>query len=58
MGVLRDPATSPEVRIEALNFIYDVYSDCAFDYDYPVFVQGGYLDQLKQSLPNTRSMVS
>ncbi|ORZ14795.1 armadillo-type protein [Absidia repens] len=57
MNILGDSNTSGEIRIEALNFIYDVYSDCAFDYDMPVFVQGGYLNQLKRQLPMTRSMV-
>ncbi|CAO3598218.1 unnamed protein product [Absidia cylindrospora] len=57
MTLLNDANSRPEVRIEALNFLYDVYSDCAFDYDAPVFVQGDYLNQLKQQLPMTRSMV-
>lgn len=58
MNVLRHSQTSPEVRIESLNLLYDVYSDCAFDYDEPVFVQGDYLSQLKQLLPPIRSMVN
>ncbi|KAG0748612.1 hypothetical protein G6F23_001752 [Rhizopus arrhizus] len=45
------------VLIEALNFMYDVYSDCEFDYDLPVFVQGGFLDGLKQVLSSVRAMV-
>lgn len=49
--------TQPDVAVEALNFIFDVYSDCAFDYDYPVFVQGGFLNILKQIVPAVRSMV-
>ncbi|KAI8336346.1 armadillo-type protein [Chlamydoabsidia padenii] len=57
LGILGDQSTNPEVRIEALNFMYDVYSDCAFDYDLPIFVQGGYLDLLKQTVPMTRLMV-
>ncbi|KAI9301750.1 armadillo-type protein [Cunninghamella echinulata] len=57
MNVLRHSQTSPEVRIESLNLLYDVYSDCAFDYDEPVFVQSDYLSQLKQLLPPIRSMV-
>lgn len=46
------------IIVEALNFLYDVYSDYAFDYDFPVFVQGGFLNILKQIVPAVRSMVS
>lgn len=45
------------VLIEALNFIYDVYSDCEFDYDLPVFVQGNFLKALNQ-LPSVRAVVN
>ncbi|KAI8083106.1 armadillo-type protein [Halteromyces radiatus] len=57
MDILCDSNGNPEVKIEALNFLYDVYSDCEFDYDEPVFVHGGYLNQLKQLVPSIRSMV-
>lgn len=57
MEILQNPQTNPDVRIESLNLLYDVYSDSAFDYDEPVFVQGDYLSQLKQLLPPTRAMV-
>jgi hypothetical protein len=50
--------TQPDVAVEALNFIFDVYSDCAFDYDAPVYVQGKFNNQLKQILPAFKSMVS
>ena len=49
--------TKTDVAVEALNFMFDVYSDCAFDYDEPVFVQGKFNQQLKQILPAFRSMV-
>ena len=49
--------SQPAIIIEALNLIYDVYSDHVFDYDYPVFVQGGFLNQLKQIVSPIRSMV-
>ncbi|KAI8090914.1 armadillo-type protein [Gilbertella persicaria] len=49
--------TKPDVAVEALNFMFDVYSDCAFDYDEPVFVQGKFNYQLKQIVPAFRSMV-
>ncbi|KAI8987049.1 armadillo-type protein [Pilobolus umbonatus] len=60
MGILK--ATKEKkvllaVVVEALDFMFDVYSDSAFDYDYPVFVQGGYLNSLKQILPHVRSLV-
>lgn len=50
--------THPDVAVEALNFIFDVYSDCVFDYDAPVYVQGKFNNQLKQTLPAFKSMVS
>lgn len=50
--------TQQDVAVEALNFVFDVYSDCAFDYDGPVFVQGNFNSQLKKILPAFRSMVS
>ncbi|KAI8644157.1 armadillo-type protein [Parasitella parasitica] len=49
--------TKPDVAVEALNFIFDVYSDCAFDYDAPVYVQGKFNNQLKQILPAVKTMV-
>lgn len=60
MEVLRNIGahqTKAEAAVEALNLIYDVYGDCAFDYDEPVFIQGGFLAQLRQILPSVRSMV-
>lgn len=51
-------SNQPSIIVEALNLIFDVYSDAAFDYDLPVFVQGGILNLLKQILPSVRSMVS
>ncbi|KAI8085753.1 armadillo-type protein [Gilbertella persicaria] len=49
--------SSPAVIVEALNLVYDVYSDCAFDYDYPVFIQGDFLNALRQAVSSVRSMV-
>ncbi|KAI7877836.1 ARM repeat-containing protein [Lichtheimia hyalospora FSU 10163] len=49
--------TAPAVAVETLNCIYDVYSDCAFDYDEPVFVRGGFLPLLKKVVPSIRAMV-
>ncbi|ORX42155.1 ARM repeat-containing protein [Piromyces finnis] len=49
-----------EIVCEALNGIYDAYGDKSYDYDGPVFVNGGYLSILKQSYPivqrNTKSI--
>jgi len=49
-----------EIVCEVLNAIYDAYGDKSYDYDGPVFVNGGYLAKLKQSYPvvqrNTKSI--
>jgi hypothetical protein len=50
--------TQADVAVEALNLIYDVYSDCAFDYDEPVYVKGKFNQQLKQILSSFKAMVS
>ncbi|KAI9343018.1 armadillo-type protein [Pilaira anomala] len=57
MNLLNDKTTKPSVVIEALNLLFDVYSDASFDYDLPVFVQGAFLNNLKQVLSSIRSMV-
>ncbi|KAL2913553.1 hypothetical protein HK105_207013 [Polyrhizophydium stewartii] len=46
---------SPQVLSEILNGIFDVYGDAAFDYDLPVFVQGGFLAQLQKLFPVLRT---
>ncbi|KAJ2615918.1 hypothetical protein H4S08_001030 [Coemansia sp. RSA 1365] len=38
----------PEPILEALDLLFDVYGDMAYDYDEPVFVRGGLLSQLRQ----------
>lgn len=43
--------------MEALNAIYDVYADCEFDYDMPVFVQGKFNQELKGMIKMVRFMV-
>lgn len=53
---IQSQKTTPDVAVEALNFMFDVYSDCSFDYDV-VYVQGQFNDQLKQLLPFIKSMV-
>lgn len=57
MTLLNDKTTKPSVVVEALNLLFDVYSDAEFDYDLPVFVQGGFLNNLKQLFSSVRSMV-
>ncbi|KAJ1722541.1 hypothetical protein LPJ53_003038 [Coemansia erecta] len=37
-----------EPIVEALDLIYDIYGDKAYDYDAPVFVQGNFLARLRQ----------
>jgi hypothetical protein len=49
--------SSAEVFSESLNAIYDIYADEAFDYDLPVFVQGGFLNALKEVYPALRNKV-
>jgi len=49
--VIPSSCKNMEIVCEALNAIYDAYGDKAYDYDGPVFVNGGYLGKLKQSYP-------
>ena len=48
---------SVEIIAEALNAIFDIYADAAFDYDLPVFVEGGFLEKLKGLYPGLRVKV-
>jgi len=50
-------STTTDAATEILNAIFDVYGDCAFDYDLPVFVNGGYLSALKSVLPTYKNVV-
>ena len=43
--------------VEALNAIYDVYSDAGFAYDKPVFVELGFLKHLEAVQKNVRTLV-
>ncbi|CAG8824245.1 36242_t:CDS:2, partial [Gigaspora margarita] len=52
----KNDSTSPECVIEVLNAIYDIYADKDFDYDEPVFVQGGYLPLLENIVDAIRKM--
>jgi len=50
-------STSADTATEILNAMFDVYCDCAFDYDQPVFVNGGYLASLKAVVGPFRQLV-
>ncbi|BFZ60193.1 hypothetical protein YB2330_001216 [Saitoella coloradoensis] len=51
------PHTPTPVVVEALNVIYDVYSDAEFDYDEPVFVQLNFVRALERARNNVKAMV-
>ncbi len=50
------PQTPTEDAIEVLNQMFDVYADKEFDYDDPVFVQGGFLAYLQALQPKVQRM--
>ncbi|KAJ2108080.1 hypothetical protein IW146_007010 [Coemansia sp. RSA 922] len=53
------PSNSNNVEpiIEALDLIYDIYGDQAYDYDEPVFVRGGFLAKLRTCYLPMRKLV-
>ncbi|KAJ2489726.1 hypothetical protein IWW37_003783 [Coemansia sp. RSA 2050] len=53
------PAHSRDIEpiIEALDLIYDIYGDQAYDYDEPVFVRGGFLAKLRTCYLPMRKLV-
>lgn len=50
------PRTDADAAIEALNAIFDIYADAAFDYDRPVFIQCNFLGHLQSALPKVKAM--
>lgn len=40
-----------EIPFECLNLIYDIFGDAEYEYDLAVFVEGAYIEQLKQLEP-------
>lgn len=42
--------TKPEILIEMTQSLFEIYGDGDFDYDEPVFVQGGFLQILKEQV--------
>ncbi|KAJ1903645.1 hypothetical protein LPJ81_002943 [Coemansia sp. IMI 209127] len=45
-----------EPIVEAFDIMFDIYSDMDFDYDEPVFVQGGFLGKLRKLYPPMRKL--
>ncbi|KAJ2761859.1 hypothetical protein H4S06_000983, partial [Coemansia sp. BCRC 34490] len=45
-----------ELIAEALDIMFDIYSDADFDYDEPVFVRGNFLDRLRKLYPSIRRL--
>ncbi|KAH0547639.1 hypothetical protein FGG08_000128 [Glutinoglossum americanum] len=50
------PQTPTDDAVEALNQLFDIYADKAFDYDEPVFWGNGLLSHLEAAIPNVRKM--
>lgn len=42
-----DKSRAFEIVIESLDLFYDIFGDGEYEYDYPVFVQGDYVNKLK-----------
>jgi hypothetical protein len=55
LKLLNEKKVSNRVIVEILDQMFEIYDDCAYDYDAPVFVQLGYLDQLKALRPEVRA---
>ncbi|KAJ2484084.1 hypothetical protein EV174_002712 [Coemansia sp. RSA 2320] len=50
-------SSAAEPLIEALDLIYDIYSDMTFDYDEPVFAYGAFLEKLRKCYLPMRKLV-
>ncbi|KAI5804977.1 hypothetical protein EDC01DRAFT_757614 [Geopyxis carbonaria] len=55
--VTNAPETPAEATIEALDAIFEIYSDAEFAYDEPVFIQNEFSKYLEDSIPKIRTMV-
>lgn len=44
-----------EIVVETLNLIFDIFGDAEFEYDLPVFVEGGFLTRLEKLEPAVHS---
>jgi hypothetical protein len=51
------PDTPAAVAVEALNAIFDIYSDSSFTFDEPVFWGEGFYKHLEDILPKAKKMV-
>jgi hypothetical protein len=51
------PDTSAAVAVEALNAIFDIYSDSSFAFDEPVFWGDGFYKHLEDILPKAKKLV-
>lgn len=52
---LSSPELDPSLLVDIMTFVFEIYSDEDFDYDKPVFVEGGFLDLLKTNIsPNLK----
>ncbi|EEB06577.1 hypothetical protein SJAG_01621 [Schizosaccharomyces japonicus yFS275] len=56
MSCLTNDNPQPDVAVEALYAIFDVYGDKVYAYDTPVFVQKNYLAALQQAVPALTKM--
>lgn len=53
---LEDKAKANEIVIQCLDLIYEIFGDAEYPYDYPVFVEGGYLSKLQKVEPQVKEM--
>ena len=51
------PDTPAAVAVEAMNAIFDIYSDNSFAFDEPVFWGDGFYNHLEETLPKAKKMV-
>ncbi|TPX71140.1 hypothetical protein SpCBS45565_g01221 [Spizellomyces sp. 'palustris'] len=49
------PTAPVAVAIEILNALFDIYADASYDYDLPVFGEGGFLKTLTELIPVLRT---
>lgn len=54
--VLQHPETKVADMVEALNSIFDIYADKAYDYDEPVFWRDGFHQHLQDVLPKAKKV--
>ncbi|ORY78123.1 armadillo-type protein [Protomyces lactucae-debilis] len=50
------PRSDAECVLEALDALFDIYADAAFDYDEPVFVQGDFCTHLERCVPRVKQL--